>query len=65
MEELLAYDITVNSPLFGEDGLMQKSTKSELVHELEKHLSLGDHTGPLSSGEMAITYIVDVMVHMR
>ena len=30
MEELLAYDITGNSPLFGDEGFMPKSTKSEL-----------------------------------
>ena len=52
MEELLAYDVTGNSPLFGDDGFMQKSTKSELVHELEKHLSPEDYAGPLSSGHM-------------
>ena len=65
MEEMLAYDITGNSPLFGDDGFMQKSKKSELVHELENHLSSEDHTGPLSSGKMAITYLVDVMAHIR
>ena len=31
MEELLAYDVTGNSPLFGDDRFMEKSTKSELV----------------------------------
>ena len=65
MEKLLAYDITGNSPLFGDDGFMQKSTKSELVHELEKHLSPEEYTGPLSSEKMATTYLVDVMTHMR
>ena len=65
MEELLAYDVTGNSPLFGDDGFIQKSTKSELVHELEKHLSPEDYAGPLSFGQMATTYLVDVMVHMR
>ena len=65
MEELLAYDVTGNSPLFGDDGFIQKSTKSELVHELEKHLSPEDYAGLLSSGQMATTYLVDVMAHMR
>ena len=44
---------------------MQKSKKSELAHELEKHLSSVDYTGPLSSGKMAITHLVDVMAHIR
>ena len=44
---------------------MQKSPKSELVHELEKHLSSEDYTGPLSSWQMTSTNLVDVMVHMR
>ena len=65
MEELLAYDVKGNSPLFGDDGFMQKSTKSELVHELEKYLSPEDYAGPLSFGQMATTYLVDVMAHMR
>ena len=65
MDELLAYDVTGNSPLFCDDGFMEKSTKSELVHELEKRLSPEDYAGPLSSGQMATTYLVDVMAHMR
>ena len=33
MEDLLAYDITSNRLLFGDDGFMRKSKKSELVQK--------------------------------
>ena len=63
MEELLQYDICSASYLFDEDGLMTTTTKSSLVHELEKQLKTGDQTTP--STTMKTGYIVDVMANIR
>lgn len=63
MEELLQYDISSTSYLFDEDGLMTRTTKSSIVHELEKQLKTGDQTTP--STAMKTGYIVDVMSNVR
>ena len=45
MEELLQHDASTTS-LFGNRGLMAKSVKSDIVHELEAHLTDQDPKEP-------------------
>ena len=65
MESLLAYDVSDQSALFDENGFMKKAVKSNLMIELEKHLSKDDYTGILASGPLITTYLVDVMPQLR
>ena len=65
MEELLQYDVCTTSPLFDDEGLMTKPIKSEIVHELEAHLSDQDPRTPRPDDSMGTCCIVDVMANIR
>lgn len=65
MNELLQYDVCSTSPLFDEEGLMTKATKSRLVQELEKHLGEDCPKTTLMSDSVKTGYIVDVMANVR
>ena len=51
MEKLLQHDISTNSLLFDEEGLMISATKSDLVHGLEKHLKEDSPKKSIQNGE--------------
>ena len=61
MEELLQYDVSSTSPLFDHEGFMTKATKSNIVHELEQHLTKEDSSAPQLQDDKKTGYIVDVM----
>ena len=65
MDELLQYDVCSTSPLFDEEGLMTKATKSQIVQELEKHLDEDCPKTPTTSDSAKTGYIVDVMANVR
>ena len=51
--------------LFDEDGLMKKSVKSALYHEMEKCLTSDDMVPPSGWKSISTTYLVDVMTNVR
>ncbi|KAK7082909.1 hypothetical protein SK128_000095, partial [Halocaridina rubra] len=61
--ELLQYDVATTSPLFDDEGLMTKSIKSDIVHELEGNLSDQDPRTPKSDESKATCYIIDTSRH--
>jgi len=65
MDELLQYDVCSTLPLFDEEGLMTKATKSQIVQELEKHLGEDCPKTPPTSDSAKTGYIVDVMANVR
>ena len=65
MDELLQYDMCSTSPLFDEEGLMTKATKSQIVQELEKHLDEDCPKTPTTSDSAKTGYIIDVMANVR
>lgn len=65
MDELLQYDVSTVSPLFDNEGVMRKSVKSEIVHELESNLSEQDPRIPHYDKPKGTCYIVDVMANIR
>ncbi|KAK7085441.1 hypothetical protein SK128_027546 [Halocaridina rubra] len=58
MDELLQYDVATTSHLFDDEGLMTKSIKCDIVHELGGNLSDQDPRTPKC-------YIVNVMANTR
>ena len=65
MDELLQYDVCSTLPLFDEEGLMTKATKSQIVQELEKHLGEDCPKTPPTSDSAKTGYIVYVMANVR
>ena len=63
MKEILQYDISSSSYLFDETGFMNTTTKSSIVHEMEKQLKTGDQSKP--STTMNTGFILDVMANVR
>jgi hypothetical protein len=62
MTELLEYDLTSSSSLFDSQGLMSKSTKSDLMNEIAKKHSIDVLD---DSKDMQVGYIADVMANVR
>lgn len=65
IEDMLEYEITTVPCLFTEDKMMKKSTKSDLLRELEKHLPGDEAKLTLQDNKMRTAYIVDIMSTIR
>ena len=63
--EVFTYDLVKSTYLFSdEDGLMKKSTKHELVKELEFNITACDYIAPTHWTDKPTAYIVDVMAYV-
>ena len=61
-ETLLGYDVAPSPLLFGEDRMMTKTDKSQLLNELETHLKHDDYT---YEHQMESAFVIDVMANIR
>ena len=60
-ETLLDYDAAPSPLLFGEDGMMTKTDKSQLLKELKTHLKHKDYT---YAHQMESAFVIDKMANI-
>ncbi|KAL4238796.1 hypothetical protein ACF0H5_003503 [Mactra antiquata] len=65
IKELFKYDLIESCYLFEDSGLIKKSTKSVLCHELEKFIDVSVEYSPSTWCEMNTVWLVDVMANIR